>query len=276
MTSGTFKSHGLNLYYETHGSGPPLVLIMGIGYDATLWELNQVGFLSGYFQTIIFDNRDVGRSDRATDPYRIDDMADDVVSLLDHLEIDQAHVLGLSMGGMIGLACAINHPDRVQTLILTGTGAAPARSVFDPIRIWDFIKQQDTNGEVFAAEQFIWLFSESFRRNREAVEQTLALLASNPNPVSPEAYHRQASAYGQFDVLDDLPTVRVPTFVIAGEQDRLTPPWICREIADRIPGAEMTVLTGEGASHALPLERPNEFNELVLSYIQAHSLRPTG
>ena len=261
MNSGIAHSAGLDIYYETQGLGDPLVLIMGIGYDATLWDLYQTPFFSVHFQTIQFDSRDVGRSSRASNDYTIDDMADDVAAVLDSLEIEKAHLLGLSMGGMVGLAFALKYPSRTNRLVLTGTGAAPARAVFDPISIWSFVKQHDESGEVFAAEQFIWLFSESFRRNRDAVNQTLEMLASNPYPVSPDAYQRLAKAYVQFDVLDELNRISAPTLVLAGEQDRLTPPWICKEVADGIPGAQFELLTGDGASHVLPLERPDEFND---------------
>ena len=99
--SGTVHANGQKLYFEIHGEGPPLVLVMGIGYVATLWTLAQVPGLSQMFQVVIFDNRDVGRSSIATGPYTIADMADDVAALMDALDIKRAHLLGLSMGGMI-------------------------------------------------------------------------------------------------------------------------------------------------------------------------------
>jgi pimeloyl-ACP methyl ester carboxylesterase len=155
---------------------------MGIGYDATLWGLHQVPFFAEHFQTIVFDNRDVGRSSQATDAYTIADMADDVAGLLDGLGLERTHLLGISMGGMIGQEFAIRHPNRLDKLVLTGTGAAAARATFDPISIWSFVKHHDPEGLTFAAQQFVWLFSESFRRNHDAVEQTLQMLASNPHP----------------------------------------------------------------------------------------------
>jgi len=93
--SGTVHANGQKLYFEVHGEGPPLVLVMGIGYDATLWTLAQVPALSQMFQVVIFDNRDAGRSSNATGPYTIADMADDVAALMDALDIKRAHLLGL-------------------------------------------------------------------------------------------------------------------------------------------------------------------------------------
>jgi pimeloyl-ACP methyl ester carboxylesterase len=194
--------------------------------------------------------------------------------LLDALEIPRAHLLGLSMGGMIGQEFALRHPDRLDRLVLSGAGGAPARSAFDPIRVWSWVKSRDGTGETFAAEQFVWLFSTSFLRNDAAVKQTLALLASNPNPVTPSAYGRQAAAYLEHDILDRLSGIQAPTLVVGGEQDLLTPPWILQEVANAIPGAELRVLRGDGASHLLPLERPAEFNHLVANFLSEPVRRP--
>jgi len=257
------RTNDQTLYYEVHGQGPPLVLVMGIGYDSGLWKLAQVPALSERFRVIIFDNRDVGQSSKARAPYSIGDMADDVAGLLDALDIKRAHILGLSMGGMIAQQVALRHPSRVDRLVLTGCGAAPARTTFDPIRAWAWIKAHDTTGEAFACEQLCWLFSTAFRRNREAVDSTLAMLASNPNPVAADAYQRQANAYLQYDALEQLQGIRAQTLMIAGEQDLLTPPWVCKEVASKIPGARFELIVGDGASHVVPLERPDDFNALV-------------
>jgi len=267
--SGTVHANGQELYFEVHGEGPPLILVMGIGYDATLWTLAQVPALSQVFQVVIFDNRDAGRSSKATGPYTIADMADDLAGLMDALDISRAHVLGLSMGGMIAQEFALRHPGRLHRLVLSGCGAAPARVAFDPIRTWNWVKATDRTGELFACQQFTWLFSNAFLRNKEAVQQTIALLTSNPHPVGPEAYDRQAQAYLRHDALDRLADLKSPTLVIVGEQDLLTPPWVCREVADRIPGAEFEIIKGAGSSHVVPIERPDEFNHLVTRFLSS-------
>lgn len=269
MKSGYIDTNGQKLYYEVHGEGEPLVLIMGIGYDATLWGLHQIPAFSERLQVIAFDNRDVGRSSKATRPYTIADMADDVAGLMDGLQIDRAHILGISMGSMIAQEFALRHPERLNKLILTGASGGTGRAKFDPISIWSFVKQQDTEGLTFAAQQILWLFSTDFVRNHQAVDETLALLGSNPKPVSPEAYDRQANAYVQHDALDRLSQITAPTLVVTGERDRLTPPWIGRELADAIPNARFHLVEGPGASHVLPLERPEDFNRIVLSFLNA-------
>ena len=238
--SGTVRTNGQELFYQIHGDGPALVLLMGIGYDSSLWTLQQVPVLCTRFRVVILDNRDAGRSSRADHPYTIADMADDVAGLLDALDIHRTHLLGLSMGSMIGMEFALRHANRLDRLVLAGPGAAPARSAVDPISIWNWVKANDPSGEV---------------------------LAGNPNPVEPEAYDRQAQAYLQFDALDRLGGIKAPTLVIVGEQDLLTPPWVAREVARGMPRALLKIVTGDGSSHLVPLERPDEFNQLVMDFL---------
>jgi 3-oxoadipate enol-lactonase len=265
--SGTVHTNGQDLFYEIHGDGPPLVLVMGIGYDSSLWMLQQVPILSDRFRVVLLDNRDAGRSSRAEHPYTIAEMADDVAGLLDALGIRRTHLLGLSMGSMIGMEFALRHGDRLDRLVLAGPGGAPARSAVDPISIWNWVKATDASGEVFGGQQFTWLFSSTFLRNQQAVQETVALLARNPHPIEAEAYDRQAQAYLRFDVLDRLGGIEAPTLVIVGEQDLLTPPWVVREVAAGIPGARFEIITGDGSSHVVPLERPGDFNQLVMNFL---------
>ena len=264
---GTVRANGQELYYEVHGEGQPLVLVMGIGYDSTLWTLAQVPALSQKFQVVIFDNRDAGRSSQATSAYTIADMADDTAGLMDALDIKKAHVCGLSMGGMIAMEFALRHPGRLDRMILTGAPGAPARVACHPIMTWNWVKAHDKTGEIFGCQQFSWLFSTAFLRNRQAVQQTVAMLSSNPNPIGPQAYNRQAQAFLGFDVLDRLAAVKAPTLCIVGEQDLLTPVHECREVADKIPGAKFEVIKGDGSSHVVPIERPDDFNGLVTKFL---------
>jgi pimeloyl-ACP methyl ester carboxylesterase len=265
--SGTVQANGQRLYYEIHGDGPPLVLLMGIGYDSSLWTLAQVPALSTRFRVVLMDNRDAGRSSEAKYAYQIADMADDVAGLLDALEIQCTHLLGLSMGGLIAQEFALRHADRLDRLVLSGTGGAPARSAVDPIEIWSWVRANDPTGDVYGGQQFVSLFSTTFLRNHDAVRDTAKMLAGNPHPMGTEAYARQAEAYRQFDALDRLGAITAPTLVVVGEQDTLTPPWIASEVADAIPGARFEVIRGDGSSHLVPIERPDDFNRLVSDFL---------
>lgn len=267
MKSGHIQSNGQSLYYEVHGDGEPLVFIMGIGVDSTLWAY-QIPACSPDFKVVVFDNRDVGKSSNASGPYTVADMANDLKGLLDGLDIERAHIVGLSMGGMIAQEFALRFPEQVGKLVLTGTSASTARAKFDPILIWNFVKQHDSEGLTFAAQQLLWIFSNTFLRNPEAVDKMLAMLGSNPNPVSPEAYNRQAAAYIQHDALDRVGEISAPTLVITGERDRLTPPWIGQELAEAIPDAKYIQVNGPGSSHGMIIERAEDFNNIVLSFLK--------
>lgn len=270
MSSSTMvRANDRELYCEVHGEGDVVVLIMGIGYDSSLWKLHQVAALSGRFRVVIFDNRDAGQSARADGPYTIADMADDVAGLLDALGVARAHVLGLSMGALIAQEFALRHAARLDRLVLCGPDFAPARQAFHPIAVWNWLKASDPGGAHFAALQFTSLFSTRFLRDRETVQQTAEFLSANPHPVPADAYARQAHAYLAYDPAERLAGIAAPTLVVVGEQDVLTPPWIARAVAASIPGARLEIIAGEGASHLVPLERPEEFNALLTRFLEA-------
>jgi pimeloyl-ACP methyl ester carboxylesterase len=196
-------------------------------------------------------------------------MADDLAGLMDALDVGRAHVLGLSMGGLVAQELALRHPGRLDRLVLSGCGAAPVRAAFDPIQTWSWVKAHDASGEAFLAQQLTWLLSSAFLRNAAAVQQTIAVLSSNPHPIGADAYARQAQAYLRHDALDRLGAIAAPTLVVVGEQDLLTPPWICREVANGIPGASLEIIRGDGASHLVPIERPDDYNRLVTAFLRA-------
>jgi len=112
----------IEIYYEEYGQGPPLVMILGLGQDITTWQF-QIPALSQHVRLIVFDNRDAGKSSRCSDNYTTADMARDVLGLMDYLEIDRAHILGTSMGGMIAQHAALTAPRRLSSLILASTTA---------------------------------------------------------------------------------------------------------------------------------------------------------
>ncbi|HZI92344.1 MAG TPA: hypothetical protein VFD31_12075 [Thermoleophilaceae bacterium] len=143
----------------------------------------------------------------------------------------------------------------------------PTKDVEDRNRLLACVVMLDLSRWGHRRRGFDSIESWGFLRNTQAVKDTIALLASNPNPVEAEAYDRQARAYLDFDARDRLGGITAPTLVVVGEQDLLTPPWVAREVAGGIPGALLEIVTGDGSSHLLPLERPDDFNQLVMGFL---------
>jgi pimeloyl-ACP methyl ester carboxylesterase len=259
--------NGQRLYYEVHGQGEPLLLVMGLAGDTVAWALQLAAF-SKTHRVIVFDNRDVGQSSYASQPYEIADMARDTLALADHLELDTFHLVGLSMGGMIAQEAALLAPERVRTLTLCVTlggsgryGQVKARSMGD--------SADRMSREEHVDNLLLLTMSEQFFENPETVTWLRGMMLANAHPQSPEGFRRQLDAIGRFDVRDRLGTIEAPTHVVVAEHDVLVPPWKGIELAELIPGAELTMLPG--APHMASIEHAESFNRVVMDFIAARS-----
>ena len=253
------------LYYEEAGVGEPLVMVQGLGTDHLGWML-QVPEFSKHYRVITFDNRDVGQSKQADGPYEIADMARDALALADHLELDTFHLVGMSMGGAIAQEMALIAPERLRTLTLVVTFGGGGNWATERARLWSEIR-----GLIDRDTHLDWLLlfgmSEQFYESPERIEYSKQLMRANPHPQSTEAFQRQVEASGRHEARDRLATLSVPTHVIGAEHDTLVPVWKSKEIAELIPGADYSVIPG--APHALNMERAEEFNEMVLSWLRS-------
>ena len=259
-------SSGTTIYYEEHGSGEPLLCVMGLSADTLAWAL-QVPAFSERHRTVIFDNRDVGQSSMADGDYEVADMARDALDLADALGLETFHLLGVSMGGAIAQEMALAAPDRVRTLTLTVTWANSGGWARVLSETWG-ARALETPRERWIDELLLLNLSEEMFENQEALEFARNLMLQNPHPQQPEAFVRQLDASSRHNTVDRLPTLSMPTHVVGGEYDLLVPVWKSQEIADLIPGSKLTIL--ERAPHGLNMERAQEFNELVLGFIAEH------
>jgi 3-oxoadipate enol-lactonase len=259
----TTDANGQSLYYEVHGEGEPLLCVMGLAADTLAWTL-QVPAFSARHRTVIFDNRDVGRSSLATADYAVADMAQDALALADVLELESFHLLGVSLGGAIAQEMAIAAPGRVRTLTLAATyagGGAWSRKLSE---VWS-ARAHRASREERVDELLLLTLSEQFFENGQAVAYMRNLMLKNPHPQPADAFARQLDAGSRHDARASLPSLAVPTHVIGAEHDILVPVWKSRELAELIPGAELTVV--DGAAHGLNVERAEEFNRVVLDFI---------
>lgn len=256
-------NHAPRLYYEVHGEGEPLVLIMGLGADILAWMLQLPAF-SERFRTVAIDNRDVGRSDYVEDGYEITDMAADALAVCDELGLDSFHLVGLSMGGLIAQELALSSPERVRTLTLCVTyggagryGAVRSRLLGQSALRAPFEQHVDTLLTLTLSEQFY--------DNAEGLEYIRNMTLAHPHPQRPEGFARQAEASGRHEARDRVGGLSMPVHVVGAEHDVLVPVWKSRELNDLIAGSKLTVL--EGAPHGLNIERAEEFNRAVLSFL---------
>jgi len=252
------------MYYVEAGAGDPVLLIMGFGGDHTAWAF-QMGAFSAKNRVIAFDNRGVGRTDAPDLPYTTRMMAVDTLGLMDALDIEHAHVIGISMGGMIAQELALAHPERVRSLHLGCTLARPDAYLLALNSVW---RDMRTNfgREAMLRALGLWLFAPATYAGRpDLVEALLQTALANPHPQTLAGFLRQGEAIACHDTLERLSAIRCPTLVSVAEDDILVPPRFSREIASRIPGADLHVIASAG--HGYFLERPEAFNDLSLAFL---------
>lgn len=263
----TVETNGIQLYFEEHGEGEPLLLIMGWGGNAATWQPQLPG-LAERFRVIAFDNRGAGRSSAPDEPYTVAQMAEDTVGLLDALDIPRAHVFGISMGGMIAQELALRHPERVNALILGCTSAGGRRA---PGFGW--LRRQirafcSRNGERPDLEWFmefmkrLWT-NEALARQTPPVQDFVLSLIRYAAPM--HGLKRQADAIAAHDAHDRVPQIRHRTLVMTGEQDALVHPWNSHMLAMRIPNAKLHIFPE--LRHAFHLERADAVNSLLIDFI---------
>lgn len=254
---------GLELAYDEAGSGTPLLLVHGWPHDRTLWR-GQLGGLAPFARVIAADLRGVGGS-TVHGPYTIDQYADDLVAFLERLGIPHAVVCGLSMGGYIAFSMLRRRRDRIRGLILADTRATADTDAMrnDRAKLIALIEQQGMNA--LAARQLQPSVGRStLERQPELVETVRHMMASVPAEGAIGALRAMAE---RPDSTSLLATIDVPTLVVGGAEDALTPPDVLRAMASAIPRSRVEIL--EQGGHLCPLERPAAFNHVVSEFLGA-------
>lgn len=255
--------NGINLYYEAHGEGDPLLMIPGWGADITYWQ-GIIEPLSKSFKLIIFDNRGTGRSDVPAGDYTIRMMADDAAGLLDHIGIPRSHVLGWSMGGAIAQELALGYPEKIDRLVLSATAARFAeKTYFIALSLIEAIERQELKTEINWELSFC--FSEEFFADRAAVAELREGALSPAYPVTVEALKSQLAALALHDTRGRLGSIKSPTLALAAEEDGMVRVETVRSLAREIERAEFRVLPG---AHMYHVEKPAEFTQAVIEFLQ--------
>ncbi len=255
------ESSGLRIHYSLSGKAdaPVVVLSNSLGTNLTMWDL-QAPALEKHFRLLRYDTRGHGRTGVTPGPYTLEQLARDVLGLLDGLKIDRVHFCGLSMGGMIGMWLGVHAPERIHRLALCST----APKIGSP-ETWNPRIEAIRKGGMNAVATAVierWLTPE-FRTR--ALQPTVALLGLL-QVASPEGYTACCEAIRDADLRDAIASIRAPVQVIMGARDPATPAADGRAMAQRIPGARYAELEG---SHLCNVESPERFNDALIGFLTA-------
>jgi pimeloyl-ACP methyl ester carboxylesterase len=261
----------LKMFYESRGSGEPLLMIYGLGGNATFWSPQLLERLARDFRVIVFDNRGAGRTDKPDAPYSIELFADDTAGLLRALGVPRAHVLGISMGGMIAQELVLRHPAIAQTLTLGCTTAGGKNSLPPPPDAMASLTAppDGRTDEEIMREGWPFLFTRNYiDSHRAELEAGIPDLIKFAMPAF--AYRRQLEAIFTFNTYERLGEIRTPTLVVTGAEDKLLPAANSQIIAQRIPGARCHLIANSG--HLFFNETTDEFLSLFVSFAKGYPI----
>jgi len=254
-----------DIAYDEAGQGPPLMLVSGLNGVGSFWA-RQVPDFSSDFRVITHDHRGTGKSTHSRIRYSVDQMADDVLRLMDRLGVERAHFAGHSTGGAIGQIIAQDHPERLSTLVLSATWAGP-----DPYFRRLFAMRREilqTQGiEAYLRSSVLVLAPPSWvSANDAAIATQQRQQLADSAPV--EVLLSRIDAIVAFDRRARLREIRTPTLIVVAADDAVTPRFYSDELAGAIPDAKLTVLDGGG--HFTPQIHPAPYNAVVGGFLRAH------
>ena len=260
-----FQSRGQRLHYEAVGSGPAILMIHGFTNHGMVWAEQVADLLHAGYRVVIPDLAGHGLSQAADRKTTVDDLAADMLALLDHLSIDKTVICGLSLGGMIAQYMAADHPQRVSALAIANSCVdSTGPDVVAAIQSW--IEMFERPDGPLLRMQAVWpqMLNERYRASPTA-EAFLASWQRINGKIPGTSFANVARGLQEFKSTDRLKDVRMPCLVITGEFDRLFPPAVCKEIATLISGASFSLIPGAG--HLSSLDSPRQFNELLLQFL---------
>lgn len=255
----------IELYYEDHGKGAPLLLIPGFGTGLWIW-FEQLPAFSKEFRTIAFDPRGISQSDAPDAPVTIRMIADDVAALMGALKIESAHILGASFGGFVAQEFALGYPGMTRSLTLCCTSFGGPHHVPPPLSTLQALAStKGLNTEERVRENLLLAFSPEFvENNREEVEKVIKLRGQNFVPE--RAYLHQLQAARDFSTEERVSEIAAPTLILTGDADIIVPMENSRNLASRIPNARLFIV--KGGSHTFFIEQPDEFNRAVIEFVK--------
>ena len=261
------RVNGIEMAYELRGAGTPIVMIHGAQGDQSMFAGMASAFAASY-RVLTFDQRGSGLSEKPDIPYSIAMLADDTAALMDHVGMASAHIIGVSMGGMIAQEFALRHPDNVRSLVLgctTPGGANSIRLGGDALNSAYSTKPMtpEERGKALAEAAFTKGYIE---RHPEIV--TSMIEARRNRPIDTAAFPHRMKAAMEHDTYDRLSQIRCPTLVITGKDDALISWENSRLLAEHIKDAEQVIL--EPAGHCFWLEQPEQSRDAIAGFLSRH------
>jgi pimeloyl-ACP methyl ester carboxylesterase len=259
-----FNTNEIALYYECHGSGPPLMLIAGLASDGQSW-MPVVEALSPYFTLILPDNRGAGRTRPPDAPISIVQMADDCAALADHLGHKSLFVAGHSMGGAIAMTLALKNPQKVDRLVLAAMAAKMSSRNKILFKDMSALRQNGVDMQLWYKMLFQWLFHPSFFGDEKRVNEATALSLAYAHAQSDENFARQLEAVGAVDFRATLHTLQTRTLVLLACDDLLFPLAGAKAMLADLPDAEFEII--DHAGHSLHWDNPDAFCAALKAFL---------
>lgn len=260
--------NNIDLYYEDYGEGTPLVLIAGLASDSQSWQ-PILKDLSLHYRVILFDNRGAGRTMPQGRKMSIQDITDDCISLIKHLELSSVDILGHSMGGFIAMDCAIRYPQYIDKIILAGTSSVNSERNNALFSDWS-----STMGEIDSKQWFknifYWIFTKNFFKDKKILNDALKFVAEYPYPQSKIAFKHQINAIKAFNYTQELSYIASKTLVILGKEDILFPYLESRKTLQNIPKVSFYFL--EQAAHSMHTEQPKDFVNIIQCFLDEKNI----
>ncbi|HEX8368899.1 MAG TPA: alpha/beta hydrolase [Pyrinomonadaceae bacterium] len=259
----------MEIYYESHGAGEPLVLIPGFAAGAWTW-FEQIEDLSKTFQVIAFDPRGVSRSPvngNSTETVSLQTIAADIAGLLDFLQIEKAHVLGVSFGGFVAQEFALAFPERLKKLILACTSFGGKNHVAPDLEVLAaFVAADDLNKRERVRRFMIPAFTPEFVAARaDVIEKVCRLRVENVVPE--KVYSQQMTSAVTFDAECRIAQIQAETLVLTGDRDIVVPPPNSENLAKAIPNSTLKII--ESGSHMFFIENSKEFNRIITDFLKS-------
>lgn len=259
------KLDHIDIYYEIHGKGEPLLMLADLGEDIQTWQF-VVSNLSKHFQLILLDNRGSGRSSCPDTEYSIEQFAIDSIALLDFLNIPTTHILGHGMGGFIAQEIAIQYPERVMKLILECTAPYSTIRNNQLYRNFEELLETNLNKSHWLKSYYFWIYSHKYLEDTEFIEALIQFTLNYPHAQNSLGFKRQIEAISKFDSRTRLSKITAETLVMIGEEDILVRAKDAEKLYQGITMASYPVFI-EKCAHALHNENPKAFVHAVLGFL---------